>query len=262
MIRYCHRNHRKKRSGFTLIELLVVLSVIALLVSMLLPALGQARERAQRVLCLTREHDCGMVCLLYAEDERGYLPQGNIGASEETAEFWTETNWVSCTTLHEKYGITEESGLCASWEKRWSEFFYQPPVHDTKFTGAGGTSVGFIYFGRRYDTPGTAYSPVLADGRGYRCLRRVTDSRKNVTSATLLACYHWDGNSAGRGWGAKLPHLSGQGRYIAPGKAPLTPVPPGMAIGYIDLSAKWISWGNLNWLEQGGAVRLYYDPDR
>ncbi|MBN2211395.1 MAG: prepilin-type N-terminal cleavage/methylation domain-containing protein [Sedimentisphaerales bacterium] len=61
---------RTKR-GFTLIELLVVVSIIALLVSILLPALGRAREQAKRVMCATHLHADYMGMAAYSSDNDG-----------------------------------------------------------------------------------------------------------------------------------------------------------------------------------------------
>jgi len=60
--------------GFTLIELLVVISIIALLVSILLPALNQARESSKRIVCLHNVKQQGFGILLYAEDNHGMVP--------------------------------------------------------------------------------------------------------------------------------------------------------------------------------------------
>ena len=59
--------------GFTLIELLVVVSIIALLVSILLPALGKAREQAKTVVCSSRLQQSGVGFAAYAADY-GFLP--------------------------------------------------------------------------------------------------------------------------------------------------------------------------------------------
>ena len=61
--------------GFTLIELLVVISIVALLVAILLPALSQAREAARRVVCGSNLRQHGVALHLYANDHSYELPQ-------------------------------------------------------------------------------------------------------------------------------------------------------------------------------------------
>lgn len=67
------RNRRK----FTLLELLVVIGVIAVLASLLLPALQKARSSATAILCLSNQKQVGNGFICYADDYNGYFFPGN-----------------------------------------------------------------------------------------------------------------------------------------------------------------------------------------
>jgi prepilin-type N-terminal cleavage/methylation domain-containing protein/prepilin-type processing-associated H-X9-DG protein len=82
--------NNKRQAAFTLIELLVVISIISLLVSILLPALGSARKAARTTQCLANVRQHGQLLMIYAQDSKGVFiaPIGPAGTASST---WTAT---------------------------------------------------------------------------------------------------------------------------------------------------------------------------
>jgi len=73
-------HRRNKRTGFTLIELLVVIAIIAILASMLLPALAKAKEAGKRITCVNDLRQLGLSMQLYEDDNEGLQPTRTLSA--------------------------------------------------------------------------------------------------------------------------------------------------------------------------------------
>lgn len=264
----------RRRNGFTLVELLVVIGIIALLISILMPALSRVRDQANRVKCLSNVRSIMQGMVMYNSLNKTYMPYSNWGgnyhAPNEPGGSPGTAGWLYDNPQWPTFDV-DADGLSA-----WSHFeggqiekllksreVFKCPLHSERVTEFVNGSYGMSEKYTSYLMNGTSTD---YGGAPYPVTRfKVTDVIIWETGETELTRRMMgippfnDGSSQPREWLSE--------RHGAAGRDPATGAVRGnggASVGCVDGHVEWFSYKEyqteLDKRDRLERSRLYISP--
>src|SRR5256885_12501010 len=147
---------RLRARAFTLVELLVVIGIIALLVAILMPSLNKARYQAKNVACEARLRNVGQAVLMYANENRGKIPQHpGRGSWLWDVPFGTRDALV-------KKGGARQTLYCPFFPEQDADNLWD--YSTAALPGGQFGVIGYVWLGKR---PHTGYPSLTNGARAY-----------------------------------------------------------------------------------------------
>ena len=269
----CRRQLRSRRNGWTVQEMIVVCAVIAVLTALIVPTYTNIKETQRRAKCQANVGGFAKMCHIYAMSKAGAANRANrlalpMGRIDDPTDATDQDNYLQIRTetytdLRSNYGLSEQLAKCES---------VNLIDHDWMFDTGGSTMyMGLIYWGGRDDiVPDSPDDPEYYTPAWKDVHKRENPPKSGMweeytpTTNTLVTCMMYDVNATGNaGTDAPedisiMPHVGS--RCIT---SPSTEAPEldsvGMAVGYLDTSARWVPFGELKPLDQ--FQRIWYSPN-
>lgn len=157
MNRTATRTHGTRHtSGFTLVELLVVIGIIALLISILLPVLGKARDSANNVKCLSNLRSIGLAAQMMSTQRKGYIQT----VSDHNVA-------IAVDSRREKF-VYRPDGFLADYASAFLTFMYSSNRQAASFQDSRRTQV------KIFECPADPWIAATDAQRGYKLFNNVT----------------------------------------------------------------------------------------
>lgn len=231
----------RRMHAFTLIELLVVISIVALLISILLPALGKARKSAARVKCQTKLHNLMVASISFAVDNKDQFPNRGKPAYPHATDANTASIYFVDANPSDTYPLNV-----------WQERYMQSSRGEALFCPGELTNDP----ARRPDAPGYNKNWMTYQYYGdadianrwgwgqWRASRKLLDPNDvHASPKTPIWCCITARYKATGLW---LAHDSNSGVKTE-----------GQNSAQLDGSVKWVQYDNLEWVVYSGSIEFY-----